>query len=125
MFKGVRNAFAPDFELEWSGHTAFRGIFDASLVDSIEGVPLDSTHWWGPDTNFFATRLARNLFTVQGGIYADPNDPAAIAKFRDGGRWDKEADIDLLREKYVVSSLKRECVPREVLIMPSGLESGC
>ncbi|KAH9210006.1 hypothetical protein DL95DRAFT_449023 [Leptodontidium sp. 2 PMI_412] len=98
---GVRKSFAPDFELEWSGHTAFRGIFDASLVESIEGVPLDSTHWWGPDTNFFATRLAQNLFTVQGGIYADPKDPVAIAKFRDGGQWDKEADIQLLREKYV------------------------
>ncbi|KAL2061529.1 hypothetical protein VTL71DRAFT_6906 [Oculimacula yallundae] len=98
---GVRKSFAPDFELEWSGHTAFRGIFPASFVDGIEGVPLDSTHWWGPDTNFFATRLAQNLFTVQGGIYADPKDPAAIKKFRDGGQWDKEADIQLLREKYV------------------------
>ncbi|CZT09599.1 related to salicylate 1-monooxygenase [Rhynchosporium agropyri] len=98
---GVRQSFAPDFELEWSGHTAFRGIFPASLVDDIPGVPLDSTHWWGPDTNFFATRLARDLFTVQGGIYADPKDEAAIRKFRDGGQWDKEADIQLLREKYV------------------------
>ncbi|KAH8775917.1 monooxygenase [Hyaloscypha finlandica] len=98
---GVRTAFVPDFELEWSGHTAFRGIFNASLVDSIQGVPLDSTHWWGPETNFFATRLAQNLFTVQGGIYADPQDPVAIAKFRDGGRWDQEANINLLREKYV------------------------
>ncbi|KUJ21233.1 salicylate 1-monooxygenase [Mollisia scopiformis] len=98
---GVRKSFAPDFKLEWSGHTAFRGIFPASLVAPIAGVPLDSTHWWGPDTNFFATRLARDLFTVQGGIYADPNDPVAIAKFRDGGRWDREADVELLREKYV------------------------
>ncbi|PMD32278.1 FAD/NAD(P)-binding domain-containing protein [Hyaloscypha variabilis F] len=98
---GVRTAFVPDFELEWSGHTAFRGIFDASLVKDIEGVPLDSTHWWGPETNFFATRLAQNRFTVQGGIYADPQDPVAIAKFRDGGHWDKQADINLLREKYL------------------------
>ncbi|EKD20500.1 uncharacterized protein L3040_004212 [Drepanopeziza brunnea f. sp. 'multigermtubi'] len=97
---GVRTAFAPDFELEWSGHTAFRGIFDASLVEPIEGVPLDSTHWWGPDTNFFATRLARDLFTVQGGIYADPADPVAIAKFRDGAPWDQEANVKLLKEKY-------------------------
>ncbi|PBP18039.1 salicylate 1-monooxygenase [Diplocarpon rosae] len=97
---GVRSAFAPEFELEWSGHTAFRGIFDASLVESIEGVPLDSTHWWGPDTNFFATRLAQNLFTVQGGIYADPEDPVAIAKFRDGALWDHESNVKLLREKY-------------------------
>ncbi|MAD87136.1 MAG: hypothetical protein CL912_29610 [Deltaproteobacteria bacterium] len=103
----MRKSFAPDFELEWSGHTAFRGIFDAALIEPIEGVPLDSTHWWGPDTNFFATRLAQNLFTVQGGIYADPKDPAAIAKFRDGGQWDKQADIQLLREKYVVSEASR------------------
>ncbi|OWO97775.1 monooxygenase [Marssonina coronariae] len=98
---GVRTAFAPNFELKWSGHTAFRGIFDASLVDSIDGVPLDSTHWWGPDTNFFATRLAQNLFTVQGGIYADPEDPVAISKFRDGAPWDQEANIKILREKYL------------------------
>lgn len=104
----MRKSFAPDFELEWSGHTAFRGIFDAALAEPIEGVPLDSTHWWGPDTNFFATRLAQNLFTVQGGIYADPQDPVAIAKFRDGGQWDKQADIQLLREKYVVSAVKDE-----------------
>lgn len=73
-------------------------------MKSIEGVPLDSTHWWGPETNFFATRLAQDLFTVQGGIYADPKDPIAIKKFRDGGKWDQEANINLLREKYVVSS---------------------
>jgi len=100
----VRTAFVPNFELEWSGHTAFRGIFDASLVDSIEGVPLDSTHWWGPETNFFATRLAQDLFTVQGGIYADPQDPVAVAKYKDGAPWDKEANVQLLREKYIVSS---------------------
>lgn len=102
----MRQAFNPDFELEWSGHTAFRGIFPASLVENIEGVPLDSTHWWGPDTNFFATRLARDLFTVQGGIYADPKDPVAIAKFRDGAPWDQEANVKLLQEKYVVSCQK-------------------
>jgi salicylate hydroxylase len=110
--KGVRTAFVPDFELEWSGHTAFRGIFDASLVKDIEGVPLDSTHWWGPETNFFATRLAQNRFTVQGGIYADPQDPVAIAKFRDGGHWDKQADINLLREKYLVRSFHSSWVER-------------
>ena len=120
----MRTAFVPDFELEWSGHTAFRGIFNASLVDSIQGVPLDSTHWWGPETNFFATRLAQNLFTVQGGIYADPQDPVAIAKFRDGGRWDQEANINLLREKYVVSSCQGKCLGRALLIMClPGLES--
>jgi salicylate hydroxylase len=105
MYQGVRTAFVPNFSLEWSGHTAFRGIFDAKLVENIEGVPLDSTHWWGPDTNFFATRLAQGLFTVQGGIYADPKDEVAIKKFRDGGHWDKEANVELLREKYVVSTL--------------------
>lgn len=100
----MRTAFAPDLVLEWSGHTAFRGIFDASLVDPIPDVPLDSTHWWGPETNFFATRLAQNLFTVQGGIYADPKDPAAIAKFDVGAPWDKEANVKLLREIYTVSN---------------------
>lgn len=86
-------------------------------------MPLDSTHWWGPDTNFFATRLAQDLFTVQGGIYADPQDPVAIAKFRDGAPWDQEANIKLLREKYVVR-VRRQINFSAVLITNSGLESG-
>lgn len=121
----MRQAFAPDFQLEWSGHTAFRGIFDASLVENIEGVPLDSTHWWGPETNFFATRLARNLFTVQGGIYADPKDPAAIAKYDIGAPWDQEANVELLREKYVVSFHPYSYIKTIADIVIPGLEPGC
>lgn len=94
---GVRTAFAPDFQLKWSGQTAFRAIFDASLVDSIPDLPPDSTHWWGPDTNFFASRLGKNTYTVVGGIYSGPLDPNA--KFKDVF-WDQEADVQLLKEKY-------------------------
>ena len=42
--KGVRQALVPDFKLEWSGWTAFRSVFDASLVDSIPDLPEDSAH---------------------------------------------------------------------------------
>ncbi|KAH8803526.1 monooxygenase [Xylogone sp. PMI_703] len=97
LHSGVRTAFAPDFKLQWSGWTAFRGVFDASLTDSIPDLPPDSTHWWGPDTNFFASRLGRNTYTVVGGTLSDPSDPEAL--FKDVS-WDEEANVKLLRDKY-------------------------
>jgi salicylate hydroxylase len=103
--KGVRQALVPDFKLEWSGWTAFRSVFDASLVDSIPDLPEDSAHWWGPDTNFFSSRLGRNMYTVVGGVAADPEDPDARFK---NVSWDESGDVELLRETYVVSLLKPE-----------------
>jgi hypothetical protein len=100
ILQGVRASFVPDFQLKWSGWTAFRGVFDASLTDSIPNLPPDSTHWWGPDTNFFASRLGKNAYTVVGGIHSEPSDPNAM--FKDVS-WDQEADVKLLREKYAVS----------------------
>ncbi|RDW73566.1 hypothetical protein BP6252_07473 [Coleophoma cylindrospora] len=94
---GVRTAFVPDFQLKWSGWTAFRAVFDTSLTDSIPDLPEDSTHWWGPDTNFFASRLGKNTYTVVGGAHANPDDPNA--PFKDT-RWDQEASVKLLRDKY-------------------------
>ncbi|KIM94710.1 hypothetical protein OIDMADRAFT_60487 [Oidiodendron maius Zn] len=94
---GVRGAFVPDVVLKWSGWTAFRAVFDTSLAASIPNLPEDSTHWWGPDTNFFASRLGKNAFTVVGGIHSNPDDPDAAYK---GVSWDQEANVKLLREKY-------------------------
>jgi salicylate hydroxylase len=87
----------PDFHLKWSGWTAFRSTFDTSLVEEIPDLPPDSTHWWGPDTNFFASRLGKNTYTVVGGVMVDPDDPKAV--FKDA-EWDQDASINLLREKY-------------------------
>lgn len=97
LTQGVRSSLVPDFQLKWSGWTAFRSIFDASLVESISGLPPDSTHWWGPDTNFFASRLGKNTYTVVGGVMVDPDDPNATFK---NAEWDQDASIQLLREKY-------------------------
>ncbi|TVY92462.1 Salicylate hydroxylase [Lachnellula willkommii] len=93
----VRTSFVPDFELKWSGWTAFRSVFDTSLVESIPDLPLDSSHWWGPDTNFFASRLGKNTYTVVGGVNADPKDSSATFK---NVEWDQEASVSLLRDKY-------------------------
>jgi salicylate hydroxylase len=99
VLQGVRTSFVPDFQLKWSGRTAFRAVFDASLADAIPDLPPDSTHWWGPDTSFFASRLGKNAYTVVGGIDSDPSAPDA--RFKDVS-WDQEADVKLLREKYAV-----------------------
>lgn len=61
-------------------------------------LPEDSTHWWGPKTTFFASRLGKNAFTVVGGVYKDPEvDDVNVL-------WDQEADVKLLRDGYAVSS---------------------
>ena len=88
-----------DFDLKWSGWTAFRAIFDTTLAESIPDLPEDSTHWWGPETSFFASRLGKNTFTAVGGVYRDPEvEDVEVA-------WDQEASIQLLRDKYTVSKL--------------------
>jgi salicylate hydroxylase len=76
-------------------------VFDASLVEGIPDLPEDSAHWWGADTNFFASRLGRGMYTVVGGIAADPEDPDA--EFKELS-WDADGDVEVLRKKYAVSS---------------------
>ena len=95
----------PNLQLKWSGWTAFRAIYDYSLVDSIPNIPQDSTHWWGPDTSFFASRLGKNLFTVVGGVQDDPNNETAAYK---NTSWDQEANVKILRELYSVSAFQTE-----------------
>jgi salicylate hydroxylase len=95
----VRQFFAPELTLKWSGWTAFRAVFDYSLVENIPNVPQDSTHWWGPDTNFFASRLGKNTFTVVGGVQADPSNPRA--SYGDV-EWNQEANVKILSEIYKV-----------------------
>jgi salicylate hydroxylase len=90
----------PGYKLKWSGWTAFRSVFDFSLAEFIPDLPPDSTHWWGPETNFFASRLGKNTYTVVGGFNGNPEDPNA--KYRDVA-WDQEASVEQFREKYTVS----------------------
>jgi salicylate hydroxylase len=96
-YQGVRSAFVPNFQLAWSGSTAFRSVFPASLVESIPDLPPDSTHWWGPTTSFFASRLGKNTYTVVGGVWEDPKNPSTLIK---DVNWDEEASVQLLRDGY-------------------------
>lgn len=41
----VRGTFKPDHDVKWTGKTYLRATFDASLVEGIPDLPLDSTHW--------------------------------------------------------------------------------
>lgn len=93
----------PDLELKWTGWTAFRSVFDYSLVESIPDIPQDSTHWWGTDTSFFASRLGKNLFTVVGGAQDDPNNPFALYK---NASWDQGANTKILTDIYSVRNAK-------------------
>jgi salicylate hydroxylase len=105
--QGVRSFFAPALKLKWSGWTAFRAVYDYSLVDDIPNIPQDSTHWWGPETTFFASRLGKtrdgkNLFTVVGGVQDDPTNSKATTGL---ARWDQEANVTIFKELYSVSML--------------------
>ncbi|PVH78881.1 FAD/NAD(P)-binding domain-containing protein [Cadophora sp. DSE1049] len=97
LHSGVRQSFVPDFDLKWSGWTAFRATFDASLVESIPDLPEDSTHWWGPTTSFFASRLGKNSFTTVGSVFGDPDDPNALYK---DVSWDEDASLQAFRDIY-------------------------
>lgn len=85
--------------MKWSGWTAFRSVFSASLTDKVPDLPLDSAHWWGPTTTFFSSPLGKNQYTVVGGIYLDPDSPASSPDIG-SANWDQEADINLLQDTY-------------------------
>ncbi|KAF8847828.1 FAD/NAD(P)-binding domain-containing protein [Acephala macrosclerotiorum] len=93
----VRQFFVPGFKLLWSGWTAYRTCFDASLTESIPDLPLDSIHWWGPTTSFFSSKLGKNSYTVVGSIFVDPDDPNA--QFKDA-EWDEKASVQAFRDLF-------------------------
>jgi len=118
--KGVRQLFVPDFELKWSGWTAFRGTFDASLVELIPDLPEDSTHWWGPTTSFFASQLGKNSFSTVGSVFGDPEDPIALYK---DVSWDEDASLKAFQELYkVILMAEMEMTAAD---LEAGLESSC
>ncbi|EME40439.1 hypothetical protein DOTSEDRAFT_177423 [Dothistroma septosporum NZE10] len=93
----VRQSYVPTSTPNWTGWVAFRSVFDAKLVEHIDGVLDEASHWWGPDRTFFASRLGKDLFTIVGGNYCDPakND----APLRDA-TWNSEGDLQTLKEYY-------------------------
>ncbi|KAG9788774.1 hypothetical protein KCU88_g1725, partial [Aureobasidium melanogenum] len=101
----VRATFRPDHKLHWTGRTFFRSTFDASLVDNekIPDLPPDSTHWWGPQHTFFASRLGKNMFTTVGNF--DPTQVSGAASASGSGseskvNWDQEGDVTAFRDLY-------------------------
>lgn len=92
----VRAAFNPPHKLHWTGRTLYRSTFDYSLVEGIPDLPPDSTHWWGPRTTFFASRLGRNLYTTVGSF--DPRDYSK--EDPEKVRWDQEADVAPFKDLY-------------------------
>ncbi|KAL2222392.1 monooxygenase [Thermoascus aurantiacus ATCC 26904] len=91
----VRAAFVPNHKLKWTGKVFARSTFDASLVEGIKDLPADSTHWWGPNENFFASRLGQNQYTTVGNFDVDPTTPEGSLP-----AWNSEGDVGYLRQRY-------------------------
>ncbi|KAL4886170.1 hypothetical protein BJY04DRAFT_213702 [Aspergillus karnatakaensis] len=93
----VRQSFIPDYTLRFSGKVYMRSTFDAKLVeDKIHNLPADSLHWWGPEDNFFASRLGKGRYTTVG-AYSDPRTAEEIER---SISWDQKGDVNYLRERY-------------------------
>ena len=93
----VRTSFNPEHTLHWTGRTLFRSTFDVSLVEGIPDLPPDSTHWWGPNHTFFASKLGRNMYTTVGNY-----DPLEYSKEQHpkNVRWGQEGDVAIFRDVY-------------------------
>ncbi|KAJ0416315.1 hypothetical protein BJY00DRAFT_304214 [Aspergillus carlsbadensis] len=83
----VRQSFLPNYKLRFSGKVYMRKIPD---------LPADSMHWWGPNDNFFASRLGKNQYTTVG-AYSDPRTSEEIER---DVAWDQQGDVSFLRERY-------------------------
>ncbi|KAF7197280.1 6-hydroxynicotinate 3-monooxygenase [Pseudocercospora fuligena] len=93
----VRRSFVPTSRPKWTGWVAFRSVFDADFVSHIPGVLDEAYHWWGPDRTFFSSRLGKNLFTIVGGSYSDPD--AADPLYKDS-TWNSEGGLAALKDFY-------------------------
>ncbi|KAL4958693.1 uncharacterized protein BDV14DRAFT_207556 [Aspergillus stella-maris] len=93
----VRQSFIPDYKLRFTGKVFMRSTFDVSLVEGkVPDLPEDSLHWWGPEDNFFASRLGKNQYTTVG-AYSDPRPSHEIES---NVAWDQKEDVNFLRERY-------------------------
>lgn len=61
----VRQTFASQHELKWTGQVAFRSAFDVSLVKDIGGLPDDAIFWVGHERTLFTSRLGMRPFVKQ------------------------------------------------------------
>ncbi|KAE8141387.1 hypothetical protein BDV38DRAFT_279285 [Aspergillus pseudotamarii] len=92
----VRKSFVPDHQLFSTGKVFLRSTFDASLVAHIRDLPLDSTHWWGPKENFFASRLGKNQYTTVGNFDIPVSTDGRVRNVQ----WDDEESVEVLRQRY-------------------------
>ncbi|KAL3431941.1 hypothetical protein BDV09DRAFT_198213 [Aspergillus tetrazonus] len=93
----VRQSFIPHYKLRFTGKVFMRSTFDASLVvGKIPDLPEDSLHWWGPEDNFFASRLGKGQYTTVG-AYSDPRQSEEVEKTI---AWDARGNVNFLRERY-------------------------
>ncbi|KAL2848424.1 hypothetical protein BJY01DRAFT_262717 [Aspergillus pseudoustus] len=93
----VRQSFIPEYKLRFGGRVFMRATFNAALVEGkIPDLPADSMHWWGPNDNFFASKLGKNQYTTVG-AYSDPRSSEEI---ENSVAWDQKGDVTFLRERY-------------------------
>lgn len=90
----VRQAFASQHELKWTGQIAFRSAFDVSLVSDIDGLPDDAIFWVGHERTLFASRLGTRNFV-----------PHSL------GTGDN-ADVGAFRQEPVYCGRELYCTPR-------------
>ncbi|KAL4804954.1 hypothetical protein BDV18DRAFT_161353 [Aspergillus unguis] len=93
----VRQSFLPGYTLRFTGKVYMRSTFDASLVEGIPDLPDDSMHWWGPEDNFFASRLGKNTYTTVG-AYSTPLNSTQLQS--QNINWDSRGDVAFLRERF-------------------------
>jgi salicylate hydroxylase len=93
----VRRHFVDGSDAKWTGWVAFRSVFDVKLLKGLDTELEEANHWWGPDRTFFASRLGKQLFTIVGGHYSDPDAPDAPYK---DTNWNSAGNVDVLREYY-------------------------
>lgn len=105
----------PNHKLWFTGWVPLRAVFDRELVSDIPDLPMEATHWIGPDRTFFTSPLGKFLlnptntlssdvrhaghgkFTVVGGYSSEPT----TSPFKDA-HWAQEGDIEALRSYYKV-----------------------
>ncbi|KAL1870717.1 hypothetical protein Daus18300_005037 [Diaporthe australafricana] len=93
----VRQAFASQHELKWTGQVAFRSAFDVSLVNDIDGLPEDAIFWVGHERTLFTSRLGKSQYTVVGSYIADPEDLSSPYR---NAQWNGPGDVEFLRSLY-------------------------
>ncbi|KAF7593206.1 hypothetical protein BBP40_011836 [Aspergillus hancockii] len=92
----VRKSIAPNHQLFFTGKVFLRSTFDASLVADIPDLPLDSAHWWGPNENFFASRLGKNQYTTVSNFDLPKSADGKVEELK----WDGEENIEVLRQRH-------------------------